>query len=696
MATVALAGLSHVDAKQIAEFAWDGFKNSRLSAQANRRLLLGRDVPPLPDEFIMKDREQFQVVLPQTMTVALHAKNSLAARYPALVRPQIGESEAAGEVSTRIEQFINPVCRKLVRWADIVDIILNEGWACSIVQPLPTYWRQTPSLYADSARKKLNPVYHRDYRGRAATDVYYKNDRSRRFKMDRKQTTVYFDGVKDRYLAGKLPFINRVLGPMDAAPIMGPGMTLDGLVVRQRFSATSLLKDGYWWGTGDRLVPAGTIDDNVHIQRGQNVEMTELWLSDEHGPHIIYSVDNKPTWIKDGDSYRPAIINLEQDYGICELPITHEWGLSWAVSNPDDRAVPFTQPYQKSWRAANAIATGMAISLWRHGFPSFLTYPDKNTTPEYWLNSDERHEIRIKPLTVTEAPGPVQQVGSESVSRDATQLISLLMGAAEHEGPGGGAFGAAAPSAIDRSLGRRYFEDANGQAVQAALTMYARTAEMLLEQSCIIGTLEGTNVRVFELPDTSFVVQRGRQSNTQVVIDLEPGDVGDTFTLIAELPTDPMDNFARVEQASGIVLKQLRYRTWFHEKIMGDDAPEQTELLIMLDQIRALPEYKQALLQQAISLEADEKAKELAILVAGGRVDQSGTPSSFMAGMQGPSQAGPGVSGDGVSGVGLGQTPGHAQLAGIVSGTSQTAATNRIARQGGVQSPGAAGMQGQP
>jgi hypothetical protein len=167
--------------------------------------------------------------------------------------------------------------------------------------------------------------YQRDSKGRGPDHPYYSGS-DREFVRDRSETSKAYLKELERHRGSRLPVTIRTWSRQDVAPIgrrfTGTGIEIDGMVTRETFTKSHLMRKGYVWeGQSDALVS----------DLNGDVTMYGWWFIDPDGcPTVAWSVDGCPTWKKkktsDGDDMAEATVNLRETCGLTRLPIAPAFG----------------------------------------------------------------------------------------------------------------------------------------------------------------------------------------------------------------------------------------------------------------------------------------------------------------------------------------------------------------------------------
>jgi hypothetical protein len=282
------------------------------------------------------------------------SRNLVTQKWPVYRRYATGVEIRPQEVSSKIEQAANTGMRKLFAYREAGDLILNESQVYVTVAPDRAHYETSPDYFSaesmiDERRySRLGPQekklyvedvgskqarrfgipdkrYQRDSKGRGPDHPYYSGS-DREFVRDRSETSKAYLKELERHRGSRLPVTIRTWSRQDVAPIgrrfTGTGIEIDGMVTRETFTKSHLMRKGYVWeGQSDALVS----------DLNGDVTMYGWWYIDPDGcPTVAWSVDGCPTWKKkktsDGDDMAEATVNLRETCGLTRLPIAAAFG----------------------------------------------------------------------------------------------------------------------------------------------------------------------------------------------------------------------------------------------------------------------------------------------------------------------------------------------------------------------------------
>lgn len=589
----------------------------------NCRLLLAGDIEaPMPKNFKLANADAFRSELATTYTRAVGLLSTIQKKKCQIKRNRATGSDRSNDVATEIEQIMTAVMfdenpGKGYPWPETCDIVLNDSLGCVITQPAMTFWEQPPELR--DADGQIRRRYQRDKDNRVPKQV------GKGFRLNRKKSVAAYEEDKADWYARNVPILFRAFGPQQVTPILGPGQRLDAVIVSSRYQRTSEISRRFIWGEGDHLSPVGASPNNSVGGTGE-VELLEYWGTDSEGkPYVSYCVDGLPTYYR--DTGEAAVQDLSPY--ISRLPVSLKWGQHWpGQTDVDQRGLPFMQPFYRSILNTNAILTGITTALWWAGFPTYATQPDPAAPPEVWNSNDRPPAVAIEPLKVIETPGPVTRLSGSDVSRDAYQVVSLMLGDNKDGGPSEGAQGKGGGSGFEKTIARAYSEDAQFQVLEGIRELFEDSASFALEILTNISEKHRPVLVYYSGPVVSFAAG-DRVTSTRVMLELDPDLAGDNFRLTAEYP--PSMSLAERQQSAELVERRLKSKRQ-HFEDDGDPSPERTVAEIEAEDLVASPIGQEQRWATIARLRGDDLMAEKLKLIQQQRVSQGGIPFAILQG----------------------------------------------------------------
>jgi hypothetical protein len=627
---------------------------SKNLVDSRKRILFVNDVVsgkkrgPVPRKHA-RNRDIYAPPLPSQFLRSLHNHNVLSRKIPQLKRYTSGIDTAPLERATRIEQWSDPMTEKLVSWDETVGMLQNEGEMAGLVCPAGADWSRVPPPFTldDSAEgAPVLPEWWRDGDGQPI-EAYLGAEGDLEPKRDPKKTRQAYEQALEDWELDNPAIKARLIHATDCVPvglrIAGDGPSITGLVIRGLYSRVDLMQRHLIWGKGAEL-------EHLSSAGPRDVELLEGWFTDAQGsPYVVYSVKGMATRWAGGDADDWAFIDLHERYGQRRLLAFYEYGWHLPVSDPNLRGMPFPYPFAAGDLAAQTLLGAAIANFYARGYGSRGIVPNKDAPPGAYMDGSAPRSIDWEPggkLPVL--PGEVVDLLPQIISPDVWRMFDLLHGAAMEQGPGPAAFGAGeAGSGRERTVIRKHIEDAEAHILTGALRMHQRMGIGILELGCqmIQKGVCGPIPVATKIPIATAGVGNNRKG---LVVKLDPKDAQRNYALEAFFQPQPGDNLALAEQAKGLVEAGLRPRRWFHEIIMGDDSPENTEAEIVSDHMVFDEQGQQEIRDLALRLRNDEQEKQLKDLRAAGRVSPTGVPLAFAGGLQGPQAGGPVMAGPSV------------------------------------------------
>ena len=667
------------DVKDQVDDAFTKLSVSRERVQSARDLLAGKIKAPLPGNLKGYDPEQFRQSSPQKFTIPLKLLNTILRKSLAVKRYPVGESPRAQTVATRIEQPLQAVMDALYPDSSVTDLLLNEAEGAVIVLPDLVDWKKTPRSLYDEDDTTIRRRYQRDRRGRAATDDEYTLHPRRSFKPDIAQSGKAQQAELDDWLARHLPIRIEALGRLQCAPmnpvVKGDRVEIDGLCVKREFSV-SRLRRRYFWGTSGATEEMS--DTGV-----KSLTLYELWATDEDDcPYVSYCVDGQPTRFRDEglrDVPDPTSATIDISPYCSRLPVAYGYGWSFpGVSNPDDRGVPFVNPFGRTWMGIDTLLTSKVYHGYRTGFTGWFLEYDVNDLAEAGLDGALPPTFEIPPNEVVPVPGRVVPSVHPGTGGDIDKLLAIMSGSVDAELPSEQALGAGASSSgFERQVAAGDALGAEHQVIEGRRRLYAETASIVFEVLSRCGARHEEPVRVYaNVPVPTE--QPGRQSAERRILQIDPELAGDIYEIEAEYVKQPGENLALRQQNFDLVQKSLMPLRKALEAD-GDPSPEVTIAEIEYDKVRQSEIGQARILELMAKISGDEEMQKLLEAQAAAKAGPNGQPTGSFAGLQPPPMA-PSLPGLTLADVGA------SALGGIVGGQMNAAAL----AQGMSQVPGVA------
>ncbi len=671
-----------------------------------RRLLAGELQAPLPKVIADRpDGEAFRVDTAQKYTSVMQLVNKLADPEPILVRSKTGSSDLSERTASRVEKFANPALRKVLSNRDLVELLTVEAEASALVIPeAARFQKAVAAYYSDDKGEEIAEDYRTDEKGRSYRDVMDEAEDDEalekakgEFKPDEKRSRAAYDQHIRNLRARNYPFDVELLSRRQMIPlnprIKGHDVTVDGLLIRTRLAPSEALRRKY-------VVPGLTVHTEPKDSTEGDMQTGDLWLyqavladMDDDGelyPYFAYSLMGKPTRIeRNGFEKDTAVIDLRKECGLKSLPVAYGYGWRWFSVDPDQRAMPYTFPFMRSWLAADALLTGKTFAAWSEGFLAwFMQMPDTVRDPamqQAWMEFVKSNPLTIEAFKVLPVWGSMLPAVHPGTGRDVNEMIAALNGsnAAEVVNPlarGGGD----ASSAIERSVVAADTVTGVSDVRKTNLAMTARVGEIILEVCTGISRLHGHDVLVYGNPERPTDQGDGQQSSPRAIIELKPHWLGpkdqESYDLTAEYPEQLGDKLAEKAQLFGFYKENaITFEDWC--KALGVQDPDRYRAQLIFDQFMKSPEGIKLAMRDAAQYSGDQEVVDLFKAQEAGAAGPNGEPMGMLAGLnppQGPMAlgAGPGVSDPGAQAAIQMQNPAMSQAAAIAGAARNADAAN--------------------
>jgi hypothetical protein len=697
-------------------------RNARIAI--TRQMLMGELRTEIPKEFEVQDKEKFLVRLPQGTTVPLKTVNVIQRKRPHVKRFPVGAGPQADRRSTKIERWLNSVMGKLLDWDTAVDYQFNEAEVLVVTLPRQVDVQKVPSLieaYEERDRdtgkatkaNRTRRMYQRDSSNRAYNDKFYQNraGKKRTFEEDKDMSAKAYEEVLEDFRARNLPWETRVIPASGVVPIFGRNNELHGVVYKEQYRVNELIKKGLRWDNQEGLLQVNPSDQGSYYSAAtpEVSVYTYIGYSYNGEPFVAYTVDGKPTrqvGIQDEKEVEAdAVINLHEEFGLSRIPATYTYGWHFANQDPSKRGVPFVWPFIPSLLGADALASATVLHSWWTAFGGWFIQMDPTLDPRALLENGKPREVKIKPMTAQYVGGMPHPAVHPGVNQDVHRMIGLMMGATEQEMPGskGGPGGAQATSGFDRSLMRDYLEDSVSQVLKGAREMYEYHASVILEMADHLAQEWDMGIPVYAPlnvgPQLGLDQKPNKTKITREILTLDPGDAGINFEVEAFYPRLPGENIALAQQLAEFVKQKLATFEEFRQLAFGDENPEETRILIAVDEmIFETPVGRNYIMQLAFEYMAEERQAQMAALIEQDLMLKNGMPRGLMEGLfpeaaQGTPPEGGGNPGNVMSGMGR-TSPARQSMGGIVAGGNMSAAQGRVAQAQAAGGMGAGNIGG--
>jgi len=429
------------------------------------------------------------LTLPQRM-MGVTLTNSFASQYgtPELTRyGRPGPSDKSDEIET----ILKATLERLIDVTDLFGKAIQDGeWGVAVL-PAEVDWASMPEYSEDG--------YSLDSMDRSPGQPGFAGRDGARSRRG-------YDKAREDWLAQQQYVTIDLLDPTDCAPILvrgtrGHRFEARGLVVRRLYSREDLLATGYRCEALSTekaaLIPRG--DRPSRLGKGGKLWLytcyLQLWAEDDQRlvPVIVYSVAGQTTWRYDGSTgeAEPAVIDLEDQYGLGRPLWGYYWGIHTADPDPDRVGVPFMDAYADLVLALERMIAAGVFHAERSSYRGSWVEPSEQVPPEAYTETIE-NQLRLKrfdpPLSgeLVTAPGRVTPDAPPPLGAAATQMLAAIEQELNQTAPdpsqpaGRGASGHAV------SLASGLLEAAHGDIPRGVLACYQDLACWVLECLCAV------------------------------------------------------------------------------------------------------------------------------------------------------------------------------------------------------------------
>lgn len=680
---------------------WETMSSTRRKAEKTSEIVAGTDAFILPETFTIAGASQYIASIPQPRTVPQRVLQKTIADRPHLSIPlgPKGLGITSQRLTTKVEEPLNAICgdkRAGFKWPEACALLLYEGFCASITVVDPADWLKHPSAWDDERTRTWARRYRVDSRGRSEDHENYDGE------VDPTRARRLHELDLDIHRARNVPIRHRAIGIRNCAPIFGPDLGVEGLLISQEFS-TSYLKRRYRFGDTGVATPTGGSEreGGRNTSGGRTLTLIEAWLYDEDGvPYYSCCVKGGhavATYWKSGDEYdgKPATINLQERFGIDRLPVHWEFGLgNPAETNPDKRAMGILEPFAGGWQSARAKLTANNVAIMFGSYPVLLEEPINGMALGATIEDDAPLTPDVVPMKIVQArPGTkLSQLQISPIHESSFRQIELEMGLNAEEQPGKSNKD---QSGFSQSLAEAFEEQSLTTVHDALGRLYEQHGSFVLEAGKRLPELGKKGggagyAPIMVFASTDVPVNEDDRHNEPMMLD--PDLIDETFTVVAKY--DKSMSIPEKQQAMEEVARNLRTRRNYLEQT-GDDAPETTELELIAEQQRNTPEFAKYLLTLVAQIQGAEEVEQIAKAQGEGLADEIGQPLGMEHGvapappgmMQPLQQGAPGVpAGGSVTGMAP-PSYGQAALNGVVGGGTMAGPINNAVQAGGVIPP---------
>lgn len=637
------------------------------------------------------DPSPFQVTLPHATTMGQAVVNFLARRRPAVHRQPLGSDPRAERISSRIENWLQPLLEDEIQcggeqlWDANLAFATHDGEWAVLVQPDMTHWDELLEYTVEEGGVDvIAPRFQRDSKGRAPDDPYFgKGDRS--FALDKTRSAAAFKDYEQDAKSREIPFVVRLIPAEMCVPIGIDPQTggVDALLIRSDRTAISLKREGFdFVVTGPGVAATSTVttlgqgNSSALSGAGTLFSLYELHIADDEGYKVFYQVgsaDGNQIYDTTRNS-TDAFIDMAKEYPgfFNEVPGGYYFGCHFGnETDPNKRGYPFISPFIPLLRGGNQTISAKVAHMYLTSFAGWnsrLSAEDMQT----WIELGRPADIEVKPGKVNFVVGELTPAVHPGTGKDVDSFIELTLGILRELGPQG-----VAPSSDQSGFGQGVSiasaDAAFGQLTRGAQMAMERIAECLLEQCAAISTKTGSPVPVYAHTDP-------KTGSKQDHVELSADDLDGDYEVDINLPTPKFQNLALMQAGAGFVAQGLIPRVTWLEDMAGFEQPERIEDLKWVQAQMDSQDGQQYTLQLAAKYSGEDGLQQIQKMMSQGKVAPGGTPTSAIP---------PRPAQDGVQGPNSGN-PAASALAGIVGGASQTQAQSNVIQATGQSAPVAA------
>lgn len=674
--------------------------------------LTGKKRAPMPPEFPIEERDALRGDSELKYKRVRQEVARLAQKVPRTKRPKAGESNAAKRASSKIESFAEAVLQKTYAYRASVMTLKVEGELFLFSYPAPDYYKVIPTLYDEyeeedrhltedeygdvpEGRRHEYEAFEKDVEVPVDDDesedaamlaaaegnerparepetrkeTRYKrrlkryrvdaegnpDDDSEAFTTDLDESNKFYEDELSRAYGQTIPLVHEFVHRQDCIPVnprfAGDRIEFDAVIRRSLFTRSELIRRRYRWSD---------MDEQLEPVSARDGESGDFWLyeyrskDDQEQPFIVFQVGERST-TKDDET---AVVKLWDAYGINDMLCHYEVGEHWTFAKWDLNSIPATQHSMQDALNRDSIVTGLTMSTWVSGWPTFGQKMTQEGVALAKLAGDTDLSVVLRPNSVIPLWGELIELTSRGSNVDVKTLLTVLGEDLDKASASPGVFGGEGPtSGLDRQVTGRDFEVANSAVTEAARRMYEAAARFTLIICTALAKKSKRPVEVWAMSDTTVPQTASQQTTTYSVHKLGADDCGPNFDVIAEFPNVPGENLAAATTFADLVSQGLLLREEFRT-LWGDPAPELFEAKLRLQRFYDSEAGQLDLLQGLADYLADSRLAKLLELTSKGKMTgaKGGAPTAVMTDLMGG---------------GGGPTPAESAVGGAVNGAIQ-------------------------
>lgn len=659
-------------------------QKSQAKQAAARQFLAGEFRAPL-DESLLKgnpDRESLRASNSEKYIKPKNIGAKLMKTHGKVTREAVGTSRRAGLEANESQGKINAALDQTFPDDVVIDNLLQEGQCVVITQFNTTNWDRNPhnSLFTDpEARDVVKPRYASDSQGRGASDPYFRESSRRQFKLDMGKSTARMSELARGYDAKNLPITQQAYSGQVAIVINprrdGKFMRVDGVIIKEIFSVSSLLSRGYYWDPDSKLMQDPQASGSGASSSGGNQQATMHTLIEmgPNGPYISRSINGMKT-TKNGED---AIEDLGKLFGIEQLPVAFDYGQHWPGALPDQRPIPFVDPYARSWMNQDSLTSSVLTRAFKEA--NFYKGIKLDMTMERFLEGNSMPPpLEYEAGTMPYIMGDMQELLPANTLRDLSVIMTLLKADLGESLPSADAFGGGQNVAgFAQNVASDAVLDTVNQVPRGYLNIKAQSAGHMAEQCVAIAKKKSRPVCLYVNQDVPME-QTGQQSSARAIVEISEDEFADVYDFGCEIPKEHFGDPIKANQVSGFHDKGQVTTRQLLEVGFNDPTPDITEAALMAEKAENTPLGQATYMAEAMKIVGDQRTQKLMEGLAAQelmKLDPNGPPTQnnvrpvgIMAGVPPP---------PGPQGGAPGQNMVGQQVGGVVSGGSQASAMAR-------------------
>jgi hypothetical protein len=679
--------------------SYNQFQRSRAriaEAGAMRR----NEIPPhVPAGWDSPD--SFRMYLPHATRIGQEIISYASRRAPGMKRAA-GPGPMAERTASKVERWLgkppsgtNPGMGALgelrsggeALWESLLAHAANDGEFAVLVIPRTAHWSHlldfeipdpdNPDSYL------IHPYFLRDDDDQGPNETDELEDLLESQHYPRKFNANYDNSAKAFFKyardakARRLPFVVDILHPDLCLPIgLDPATgKVDALLVRSEHTARTLKMAGFHFetisGADSQSGWASSSYSSALMGVGTRYTLFALWTPGK----VLYQIADthvgqdsqaarytglSTSMARPDGTYGDAMVDLEAEYGLCEVPGGYFYGAHHPDErDPDKKGYPFLYPLLGWIRGGNQMLTNILGHSYKVGFGGWLADVSK-IDPALWTELGKPDTVDVHPNKVTYVVGTPVPAYHPGSSPEVEKMVDKILAVLEQQSPAG-LTGNGDQAGIAQAIAAAGGEVEIGQVIGGATLGLKRIAECLLEQASAISELTAAPVPVY-----STITKDGTRKD---LVEVSAKDLQGDFSVEIFFPTKKGSNLPMAQAGYQWMQGEkqaISHYTWLQD-FYGEEHPEEEMDRIWVERTLASDQGQQMVMESAARFQGDKELARIAKLKQQGALSPGGMPTAMLP-PRSPRQSGMAPNSAGVE---MGN-PAISSLGGQMAGAMQT------------------------